>query len=210
MTNKQNTLKILAFSDIHGDKNMLEKLANQSEKENAELVIIGGDFSPRNQLDTAPPYLVSAFTKKGKKVLVIHGNHESEATTKLLEETYGLKTIHGDYATFGDIGIFGCGGANISPFPVSEEEIFATLKKGFEQIKNKPKKIMVTHSHPAGTIMEKFSQHVTGSTAVRKAIDEFKPDIVICGHVHEAQGIEETIGKTRIINVAKTGKIIDV
>lgn len=205
-----NKLKILAFSDLHGDRNLLEQLANQAEKEKADVVIIGGDFSPRDSLDTAPPYLVSSFTKKGKKVLIVHGNHESEATIKMLENVYGLKAIHGDYAAFEDIGIFGCGGANISPFASSEEEMFETLKQGFEKIKNKTTKIMVTHSHPSGTIMEKFSRMVPGSVAVRKAIDQFKPDIVICGHVHEAQGIEETIGKTRIINVAKTGKMIEV
>lgn len=208
--NIKKSLRILAFSDLHGDKNLLEQLANQAQKEKADVVIIGGDFSPRDSLDTAPPYLVSSFTKQGKKVLIVHGNHESEATIKMLENVYGLKTIHGDYATFEDIGIFGCGGANVAPFASTEEELFETLKKGFEKIKNKQTKIMVTHSHPSGTMMEKFSQMVPGSVAVRRAIDEFKPDVVICGHVHEAQGIEETIGKTKIINVARTGKIIDV
>ena len=203
-------LRILAFADLHGDKNLLEQLANQAEKENADIVIINGDFAPRDALDTAPPYLVSSFTRKGKKVFILHGNHESESTLKLLEGIYGLKTIHGDYASFGDIGIFGCGGANITPFASTEEQMFETLRKGFEKVKNMPKKIMVTHSHPSGSMMEKFSQFVPGSTAVRKAIEEFKPDIVICGHVHEAQGIEETIGKTKVINVAKIGKIIDV
>jgi len=204
------TLRILAFADLHGDKNLLEKLALQAEKEKADIVIIDGDFSPRDNLDSVPQYLVSSFLKNGKKVFVLHGNHETESTLKFVEEVYGLKTIHGDYATFGDVGIFGAGGANIGPFATSEEEIFQKLKEGFEKIKDKPKKVMITHSHPAGTMMEKFSQFVPGSQAVRKAIDLFKPDFVICGHVHEAQGIEETIGKTKVLNVARMGKIIDV
>lgn len=204
------SLKLLAFSDLHGDKALLEQLATQAQKENVDVVIIGGDFSPRDSLDTAPPYLISSFTKNGKKVFVIHGNHETESTIKFLEELYGLKTIHGDYATFGDIGIFGAGGANVGPFPSTEEQLFDALKQGFEKVKNARKKVMVTHVHPAGSTIEKFTNMFPGSIAVRKAIDEFKPDIVICGHVHEAQGIEETIGKTKVVNVAKIGKIIDV
>ena len=45
--------------------------------------------------------------------------------------------------------------------------------------------------------------------AVKKAIDELQPDIVICGHVHEGAGAEEFIGKTKVVNVACTGKIIE-
>ncbi|MBI4141737.1 metallophosphoesterase [Candidatus Woesearchaeota archaeon] len=203
-------LKILACSDIHGDKTLLEQLAAQAEKEKADVVIIAGDFAPRDGLNTAPPYMIGSFLNKGKKVFVLHGNHESEALLKMVEDVYRLKSIHGDYATFGDVGIFGCGGANVGPFPTTEQEIFEGLERGFNKIKNKPVKIMVTHAHPAGSMMEKFTNIFPGSIAVRKAIDKFQPDILFCGHVHEAQGIEETIGKTKVINVAKTGKIIEV
>jgi Icc-related predicted phosphoesterase len=35
------------------------------------------------------------------------------------------------------------------------------------------------------------------------------PDFLLCSHVHEAEGIEEIIGTTRVINVGKQGKIFD-
>ncbi|MBI4140485.1 metallophosphoesterase [Candidatus Woesearchaeota archaeon] len=203
-------LRILACSDIHGDKTLLEQLAVQADKEKADVVIIAGDFAPRDGVNTAPPYLVGRFLNKGKKVFLLNGNWESESLLKMIEDVYGLKSIHGDYATFGDVGIFGCGGASIGPFATTEQEIFEGLERGFNKIKNKPVKIMVTHAHPAGSTIEKFTNLFPGSIAVRKAIDEFQPDIVFCGHVHEAQGIEETIGKTKVINVAKTGKVIEV
>ena len=79
-----------------------------------------------------------------------------------------------------------------------------------EMIKDFKKKIMVTHAHPVGSTMEKFSDFVPGSTSVREAIDKFKPDFLLCSHVHEAEGIEEKIGKTRVINVGKSGKIIEI
>ena len=68
----------------------------------------------------------------------------------------------------------------------------------------------MTHVHPSDTKMEKFSDFVKGSEGVKKAIEKFKPDILFCSHVHEAQGIEEKIGETRVINVGKEGKIIDI
>ncbi|MBI3051658.1 hypothetical protein HYY74_04320 [Candidatus Woesearchaeota archaeon] len=58
--------------------------------------------------------------------------------------------------------------------------------------------------------MERFSSFVEGSSGVRKAIDELKPDLVLCGHVHEARGIEEMIGSTKVVNVATKERIIEV
>ena len=58
--------------------------------------------------------------------------------------------------------------------------------------------------------MEKFTEIFPGSKGVRKAIDKFHPDLLLCSHVHEAEGIEEKIGKTRVINVGKKGKIIEI
>ena len=58
--------------------------------------------------------------------------------------------------------------------------------------------------------MEKFTSFFPGSDGIRKAIDKLKPDILLCSHVHEAEGIEEKIGKTKVINVGKSGKIIEI
>jgi len=69
---------------------------------------------------------------------------------------------------------------------------------------------MVTHAHPKGSKMDSFSDFVEGSEAVKKALEKFKPDIMFCGHVHEAQGIEEKMGETTLLNVSKKGKIIEI
>jgi Icc-related predicted phosphoesterase len=58
--------------------------------------------------------------------------------------------------------------------------------------------------------MEKFTQFFPGSDGIRKAIDSFKPNIMLCSHVHEAEGIEEKVGNTKVINVGKKGKIFDI
>ena len=69
---------------------------------------------------------------------------------------------------------------------------------------------MVTHVHPANSVIEKFTQFFKGSDGVEKAIKKFKPDIALCSHVHEAAGIEENIGNTKVIDVGREGKIIEI
>ncbi len=199
-------LKILAAGDFHADRRLAERLANQAEQEQVDLVILNGDIVEEDRIEG----IIGPFVKKNKRVLFVHGNHESLATATFLTEQYGITHLHGIGVNYKEVGIFGCGGAQIGLSQLSEEEIFTMLQKGFKMVNKTQKKIMVTHVHPADSQMEKFSVYVSGSEGVRKAIDKLKPDIVICGHVHEAEGIEEKIGNTSVFNVGKKGRIIEI
>lgn len=204
---KESKLRILAAGDIHGDTGLAEKLAEKAKKEHVDLVILCGDIT---MADQSTDNLIGPFAKRNEKVLLLPGNHETVATADFLSELYGVKNIHGYSVKYKDVGIFGAGGANIGLFQLDEDEIYGLLKKGFDKIKYLHKKIMATHVHPSGTKMEKFTDFFPGSTGVRKAIEKFSPDILLCSHVHEAEGIEERIGKTKVINVGKKGKIIEI
>jgi len=195
-------LRILAAGDIHGDASLVKRLAEKAEKEKVDLVILAGDIT--SPIETKN--LIKPFKDKHKKVLILPGNHDSFATIDFLSELYDLKNIHGYSVKAGDIGIFGAGGA--IGFDTSEKELFNILKKGDSVLKDVKKKIMVTHMHAKDTKSE-FSG-IEGSSGIRKAIKEFKPDILIHSHIHEAEGIEEKIGNTKVINVGRRGKIIEV
>ncbi len=67
---------------------------------------------------------------------------------------------------------------------------------------------MITHMHPRGSLSE-FSGF-PGSKAITKAIREFKPDLLLHGHIHEAEGIEEIMNKTKVINVGRKGTILEI
>lgn len=205
--NKKNyKTKILAVGDIHGDTGLVKKLAEKAKKENVDLVILAGDltFAERSIKN-----IIGPFAKEKKEVLIIPGNHETTATTNFLTEMYpNTKNIHGYSFIKNNLGIFGAGGADIGINRISEKEIFELLKKGNQNLKNTDKKIMVTHMHHKGSKAELTG--FEGSKAIRKAIKEFHPDFVISAHIHEAGGIEEKIGKTRIINVSRKPIIFEI
>ena len=201
-------MRILAAGDIHGDRSLAQRLAEKADKEKVDLVIITGDIT---HFDQSADGIMGPFVKKNKKILFVPGNHDSFATADFLVAMYGVKNIHGYSVRYDDIGIFGCGGANVGPITtLQEKEIKELLQKGFDKIKYLPKKIMVTHVHPSETTMEKFSTFIPGSSGVKQAIEEMKPDILLCSHVHEAEGIEEMVGTTKVINVGKEGTILDL
>ena len=199
-------MKILAASDIHGDLKLVRSLAEKAEKEKVDMVLLCGDLT---MSEKSIDGIIGPFKERGLKVGIIPGNHESSATVNFLTERYKLVNLHGYSYYMEKVGMFGCGSANIGLFRLSEEEIAEALSKSHREIKEKSKKIMVTHVHPAGTLMERFIPG-SGSDAVRKALENFEPDFALCGHLHEAEGIEELIGKTRVINVGRKGKIIEV
>lgn len=198
-------MKIFATSDIHGDTRWIEKLAQRAEKEKVDLVLLCGDLTLDESMTDN---IVGPFKKRNLKVALIPGNHESAATTGFLAEMYGAYHLHGYGLKIGDVGFFGAGHANIGPHMIDENELFGLLKKSHDYIKDVKKKVLVTHVHPSGSLIEKMS--FEGMSAVKKAIDEFKPDLHLCGHIHEGEGIEEMIGKTRSINVGKGGKVIEI
>lgn len=209
-------MKILSAGDIHGDMGIVKRLAEKAKKENVDLVILCGDIT---QSDQSTANLIGPFIKEHKQVLIIPGNHESLATVDFLSEVYGVKNMHGYSLKFVDpktkninkvLGVFGCSAVNLGIHQITDKETYDLLKKGFDYIHDMKTKIMVTHVHPSESKMEKFTQFFPGSKAVRRAIDKFQPDILFCSHVHEAEGLEEKIGKTRVINVGPKGKIIEI
>ena len=199
-------MKILAASDLHGDTRLVKSLANRAEKENVDLVVLCGDLT--GWVETRD--LIKPFKDKNKKVLMVPGNWDSFATTDFLAEMYGMKNIHGYSIKFNDIGFFGAGGAEDAPGEgrITENELFSTLEKANSSLEGIEKKIMITHMHPSGSKSE-FSG-LPGSKAITKAINKFKPEILLHGHIHEAGGMEENIGNTKVINVGREGKILEI
>lgn len=198
-------LKILAASDFHEDRRAVKKLAEKAEKEKVDLVILCGDFT---FFDNDWKGMVGPFLEKNKRVLFVPGNHDSYATTELLTEKYRITNLQHEPLSVEGVGIFGCGGANVGPNLISERDLFSYLKKNYKSVRGAEKKIMVTHVHPTDSLIEKFS--FPGSKAVKRAIDEFKPDIHLCGHIHETEGLEEDFGTTKSICVGKQGIVFSI
>jgi len=201
--------KILAIGDIHSDQTLIKKLANKAKKEKVDLVILAGDLT---FAELSTKNIIGPFAKAGKEVLIIPGNHESVSTINFLTEMYSnAKSIHGYYVIKNNIGIFGAGGGDIGIYRVGEDELYNLLergKRGLDKSKIK-KRIMVTHLQPANTTIEKIGGF-RGSTGIRKAIEKFQPNIALCSHLHSTGGIEEKIGKTRLISVSRKEKIFEI
>lgn len=195
-------MKILAAGDLHGDSRLAKKLAEKAKREKVDLVILTGDIVGLVETKN----LIKPFVENKEKVVFVPGNWDSPDTAEVLSKLYGIRNLEDYHIREGNIGIFGAGNAGL--LSVNEKKMFYTLKRNFEKVKDLEKKIMVTHMHASGTKSELSG--FPGSKGIRKAIEKLQPDLFIAGHIHELEGVQEKIGKTKVLNVGRRGRIINI
>lgn len=203
MEENKKKLKILAAGDIHGDSKRSQELAERAEKEKVDLVILTGDLTSTVETKN----IIKPFIDRHQKVVFIPGNWETKEDAENFKKLYKIKNIGENYAVYNNVGIFGAGSADWALFPDADRTL-KKLQKDFDKIKSLEKKILISHLHAAGTKSELSG--IPGNLGLRRAIDKFQPDLFIHSHIHELEGVEEKIGKTRVINVGRRGRIIEI
>ncbi|MDP3035882.1 MAG: metallophosphoesterase [Methanobacteriaceae archaeon] len=199
-------MDILAISDLHGSTH--KALNNYLKNNKIDLIVIAGDITHFGPAELAEDIL-NEISSYDIPVVAIPGNCDPQGVSIQLDNSKAIN-IHGKSTAIKNVGICGFGGSNLTPFDTplefGEIEIFEELDKIMVEMKDQDIKILVTHAPPLNTNADKLpnGDHV-GSESIRKIIEDYKPDINICGHIHEAQSIDQ-IGETIILN---PGQIMD-
>ncbi|MBV8358924.1 MAG: metallophosphoesterase [Deltaproteobacteria bacterium] len=167
----------------------------------ADLIIVSGDLTNFGGIDDARKVLAD-IRRACPHLLALPGNLDRREVTPFLE-TEGI-ALHGKGVVIDGIGIFGCGGSNITPFntptELTEDEIYETLRRGYTAVQERRPLLMVCHTPPYETSCDRIvGGKAVGSTSARRFIEEVKPDLCISGHIHESAATD-MIGPTTIIN----------
>jgi Icc-related predicted phosphoesterase len=198
-------MRILAFSDLHGAAEGVRKIV---ESEGSfDVLVLAGDLtrsgsSPELEATLKPLLL------HGKPVLAVLGNMDAPELEEALTR-HGV-SINARGIQVGEAGFFGVSASPFTPFhtpyEISEEEVFRRAETGWKMVRECPWKVFIPHAPPSRTRVDRtFSGIHAGSTAVRQFIERRHPDLVICGHIHEARGVD-AIGETRIVNCGPAGR----
>ena len=191
-------MRIIAFGDIHMECAGSEKITGLSK---ADLVIITGDFTNCGGKKDASTIL-DIIRRINPKIYAVPGNMDKASIGNYLDEL-GIN-IHGKGFVLGDLGIFGVGGSNPTPFNTptefSEEELGDIVNKAYQYVTQARIKVLISHTPPFNTTADLIGGGVhVGSTANRKFIKEKQPDLCFTGHIHESRG-EDRIEHTLILN----------
>jgi Icc-related predicted phosphoesterase len=191
---------LLALGDIHGRIGWTPVL--ESAAAAAAAIVITGDLTQFGTTRDADRILDELAAFPGP-LYAIAGNCDSPRIEAHLQQR-GV-SIHGQGRMVGDrVGLCGVSGSNVTPFGTpleySDEELEAALHRGWAVIRTAPLRIVVHHAPPWDTTVDLTGggRHV-GVRGLRTFCEQEGPELVLCGHIHEARGIDR-IGGTLVVN----------
>ena len=190
-------MRILAVADFHGYQYRLNILLENIKKYSPELVIVCGDITQFGPGEVATNFLDQIPVD----TIAVPGNIDSldvaTAIDKSKAKNISLKKIEKNKISF-----VGIGGDTISQSDV----------KTIEKLLDK-QSVLVSHAPPHGFQDKVFIGKHIGNKELRKIVDNCKPRLVICGHIHENPGFTKN-KYTTVVNCSMgkrgEGAIIEI
>jgi uncharacterized protein len=166
-----------------------------------DVLLVGGDITTGGTPDDAER-AIELWRPLAPRLLAVAGNMDSpEIDARLVE--LGV-SLDGRGVTVENVGFFGTSAAPHSPlrtpYEVDDEELGRRADAGLVDVAEARVKIFAPHAPPYGTRCDliRSGEHV-GSRSLRAFVDREQPDVVLCGHIHEARAVDR-LGTTQVVN----------
>jgi len=197
-------MKVLVFSDIHGDLQALKLLVT----EQADLYISAGDLSTFGRgLEGCG----EALEHLGKRLWVLPGNHETHEEIRTLCKHFGFVDFHRQMRRLGTTNWAGLGYSNPTPFNTPGEYTEEEIARALAEFDTSQPLYLVVHFPPYGSLLDRVRQgEHAGSRVLREWVKRVQPAYLFCGHIHECAGRSDRIGATQCFSVGKAGHLIEL
>ena len=192
-------MKIAYLVDVHNRFDAVPEAMD--EVGSVDLLIIGGDITTGGTRSDAEK-AIEDWRRLAPQLLAVAGNMDSPAIDAALADL-GVG-LDGRGVVVGEVGVFGVSAAPRSPlrtpYELDDDELGRRIERGFSSVRDSSIRIFCPHAPPHGTACDRLrsGEHV-GSRIIRAFVEREQPDLVLCGHIHEARGADE-IGGTRVVN----------
>ncbi|MGB9703261.1 MAG: metallophosphoesterase family protein [Candidatus Micrarchaeia archaeon] len=192
--------EIIAVFDVHSSIKFLDNFIKFFEYSKNKIFMFGGDIFDESKENKKFEEKFFSFLKDLKnynQIFAIPGNHDNKKIEKSLNEI-GINIDKKRVKVVGsEFNVVGMGGSLKTPFSTpnerSEEEFNSILDLVDE------KTIILSHSPPFG-IFDEIEGENAGSKVLLRIINEKKPALFLCGHIHFWLGIKK-INSTTIVKV---------
>jgi hypothetical protein len=192
-------MRIAYVVDVHGHVGAVETALRRAGP--VDLLLVGGDLTTGGTPEEAAS-AIEAWRRLAPRVLAVAGNMDSPAIDARLA-ALGV-SLDGRGVVVDGVGLFGLSAAPLSPlgtpYELPDDELERRIEAGFAAVQGCPRTIFCPHAPPRDTACDRLrdGEHV-GSAVVRAFIERAQPDLVLCGHIHEARG-RDRLGRTVIVN----------
>ena len=207
-------MKMLFVADLHYTLKQFDWLAANAG--GFDVVVIGGDLLDLGSALTIDVQIVVvekylARLSQRTKVLVSSGNHDGDARSAADESI--CRWLHDAKAEqlFVDGDTVETGGALITICPWWDgPESRTQLEKLLAQDAARPKSkwIWIHHAPPEGSPVSWAGKKFGGDEFLVQWIQQYQPDLVLCGHIHNAPFLAkgswiDRLGRTWVFNPGK-------
>lgn len=192
-------MRIYTIADIHAKPGNLQKICSVVSEYNPDVLVVAGDII--NYI-----YLKKTFkilNDLSIPVLVVRGNSDPAYVEKYFNRFPNLTSLHLNKVILNSIPFTGLSGT--VPLPFRNKVRFfekSLMNKAHPMIDSQT--VFVVHTPPRGCLDEVAGRFHSGSKMVRDLVDKTQPRLLICGHIHEAAGIDK-IGETTVVNCGMPG-----
>jgi Icc-related predicted phosphoesterase len=185
-------MKILAAADIHGSQYRLNLILNNIDRHHPDLVILCGDITQFGPAAVATNFL----NQIPVKTLAIPGNIDTFDVDAGIIASKAIP-LHQQRVNIQGIPFIGVG----HELPQGLSDVVINNGKGHKPLGKilDESSVLVTHVPPYKLQDTIFIGSHGGSKELRNIIDQCKPRLVLCGHIHEDPGVT-TVGNTTIVN----------
>jgi Icc-related predicted phosphoesterase len=166
-----------------------------------DALVVGGDittFGSPQDVRRA----VELWRPLAPRLFAVAGNMDSPAIDDELVEL-GV-SLDGRGVVVEDVGLFGVSAAPYSPlhtpYELPDDELARRAADGHREAATARWTVFCPHAPPYGTACDRLrsGEHV-GSRALRSFVERERPDVLLCGHIHESRGTDR-LGTTRVVN----------
>ena len=191
-----DTICLYAAADLHGRPARFEKVARHSQRPEVQAVILAGDLVNYGRGHANLKRLAAL----PMPVYAVRGNTDPGRIESFMASTPRLHALDLRRLTYNGFKIVGVSGTLPIPFRSrigwSEARRLDRLAPLVDS-----RTILVAHPPPWGVRDRVAGRWHAGSRGLRRLVEKTSPAVLICGHIHEAAGIER-LGQTLVVNCA--------
>jgi hypothetical protein len=185
-------MKILATADIHGSQYRLNLVLKNAKTYAPDLVVICGDITQFGPGEIATNFL----NQIPVQTIAVPGNIDTFDVDQGITASNAIN-LHMKRMMIHGISFVGIG--RELPSLLSDIDITdGPVKKSLNKILDDTT-VLVTHVPPYKLQDKIFIGSHGGSRELRNLIDAHKPQLVLCGHIHEDPGVSKS-GNTTVVN----------
>lgn len=191
-----NTIRLYAAADLHGRQTCMDIVARQASRSEIQAVVLAGDLVHYHRGHA----IMDRLAALPKPVYAVRGNTDPRRAERRMAASCGFHSLDFKRGQLHALPLVGISGTLPIPF-CSRIGWFEAqhLDRLAAQIDSRT--ILVAHPPPWGIRDRVAGRWHAGSRGLRRLVEKVSPAVLICGHIHEAAGIEK-LGRTLVVNCA--------